>query len=187
MANAGPVELYEYADEAIRENNMAKGAAILARVDRLPSDMKASLKFTRQDVAEALVRDQWNSALETLELSELSILVAGMEGREALGMKLSAADTLALDLEHKRVRDAIEREIKPEDFNFKTSSAGEPTKKPDTTPDSVKMKADVEQLLKDNARFHALYMLDKRTPEETAEALRLGKKLDILADEGDSK
>ena len=185
MANAGPVELRIYAEEAIRENDKAKGAAVLARVDRLPRETKKSLNFTKTEIAEPLVFTEFNAAIETLVLSEFAILMAGQEAREALGATLNPGDSIAVGAKRAEVELEIGREIKTTDFDV-TPVTGKPTEKK-TEKKPAENSEDQAQFLKDSARFHALYTLDKRTPEETAEALRLGKKLDILADEGDSK
>ena len=108
MANAGPVELLDYAKEAIRENDLAKGAAVLSRVDRLTSNMKKSLDFTKADVAEPLVEEEFQGAVELLALSEWSLLVAGNEGREALGQTLNERDTLARGVNSPLTKSALD-------------------------------------------------------------------------------
>ena len=96
-----------------------KGAAVLARVDRLPGEMKKSLEFSKLEIAEALTYETFNAAVEHMALSEYAILLASHEGREALGMKLSAADVLKAGHELKKTQDEIGREIVPEDLGYK--------------------------------------------------------------------
>ena len=47
-----------------------KGAAVLARVDRLPGEMKKSLEFSKLEIAEALTYETFNAAVEHMAISE---------------------------------------------------------------------------------------------------------------------
>lgn len=179
MANAGPEELLVYAHEAVHENNKAKGAAVLARTDRLPGETKKSLRFTKNDIAEALIYQEFNAAIEAMELSEFSILMAFQESREALGMTLNAGDVTAVGLKRAEVEHEIGREITMADFEV-TEVTGEPAKKPAKKPDDY--SGDNVQFLKDDARFRALFGQETRTPEEYEELKALITKLDIGAE-----
>jgi hypothetical protein len=142
MANAGPVELLDYAKEAIRENDLAKGAAVLSRVDRLPGSMKKSLEFTKADVAEALVEEEFQGAVELLALSEFSLLVAGHDGREALGHKLNEGDTLARGVKRSEIEVEIGRELVEADLAFKPVVGGKEVKnESDVVADAEKKAA----------------------------------------------
>lgn len=119
MANAGPVELLDYAVQANRENNLAMGAAILSRIDRLPGEMRKSLEFSKAQLAESLIHETFNAAVEHMALSEYAVLLASHEGREALGQTLNAGDKMKAGNELKKTQDEIGREIVPEDLGFK--------------------------------------------------------------------
>ena len=119
LANAGASELHEAAKEALGSQDKALGAAVLARIDRLPDGMRKSLEFTKLEVAEALVEEEFQGAVELLALSEWSLLVAGHDGREALGQKLNAGDTTARGVKRSEIEIEIGRELAEADLAFK--------------------------------------------------------------------
>lgn len=125
LANAGSIELREAAHEAIRTQDKALGSAVLARIDRLPAETRKSLEFSKADVAETLIFEEFQGAVELLALSEYSILLAGQEGREALGQTLNASDKLALGNHRQNMETEIGRELTQEDLVFLPVVGGE--------------------------------------------------------------
>ena len=127
LSNSGPVELHDAAMAAVRNGDHALAAAVLARVDRLPASSRKSLAFSKSDVAEALVSDDVAQAVENLALSELAILLGDQEGKEAVGKKLDAGDTLARGSAQARVAAEIGRDLSMADFD-PVDVPAEPTK-----------------------------------------------------------
>ena len=130
------------------------GAAVLSRVDRLPSEMKKSLEFTKHEVAEALTYEAFNAAVEHMALSEFAILLASHEGREALGQTLKSADTIKVGTERTKVQEEIGREVVPEDLGFKPVLNGGVVGATETKKVADATRAEEEERAAALAEFH---------------------------------
>ena len=159
LANAGATEIQNAAEQAIRYLDRPLGAAVLARIDSLPDATRKSLTITKADVAEPLVEEEFQGAVELLALSEWSLLVAGYDGREALGQTLSTRDTLARGTKRGEVEAEIGRELAEADLSFKPVVAGV-----SATKDKIKADAEKSEAMKRAeamSEWNAAYMADE--------------------------
>jgi len=98
LANAGPIEVNEAIREAVTSGDKELAAACCVRIDAMSRESRQSLSFTKSDVAEVLIGDEYAKAIEAIGLTDFAIAQGELADREARAIAVSPDEKIGVGL-----------------------------------------------------------------------------------------
>ena len=89
LESAGPAELNQAMSEAVRTGDKELAAACCVRIDSMGKDSRKLLKFSKSDIAEILIGEEWNTAQEAIGVADFAISQSELADKEIRGIKVS--------------------------------------------------------------------------------------------------
>lgn len=180
LSAAGQVGLLGAAKAALANNDLALGAAVIASIENLPKKSRDAMTISREDLAEALVHEQFYASVDHIIVAEFVLAEANLAGREGLGRKRTSTDTLGLGRKRIEAEAALGRPLTDNDVVWKSVLGGveqkhEETRKSEPTED----QKEAAQRIEDLTAFHAAVQAG-----DNAKALRVGKKYGWIEEVG---
>lgn len=107
LANAGPVAVENALRDAVLNNDTALAAAALDRLDAMPKESKKLVRFSKKDVAESLVADEWTAARKYIAISEIAVDEAELANNEAEGKSISSQQKIGLGIKKRELANIL--------------------------------------------------------------------------------
>ncbi len=89
LANAGAHGVEGAMRQALALNDQALAAAAIERYDLLDETTRSLVSFSKDDIAAAMVHDEWSKAAEAIGLSDYAVESGELAEREMRGDKIS--------------------------------------------------------------------------------------------------
>jgi hypothetical protein len=90
LANAGPVAVENALRDAVIGGNAALAAAALDRLSAMPASQSKSVRFSKRDVAESLVAEEWTKARAFIAMTDIAEAESDLANSQAEGGRDSA-------------------------------------------------------------------------------------------------
>lgn len=169
LSAAGQTGLLGAAKEALANNDKALGAAVIASIDNLPKRSRDAMTISRDDLAEALVHEQFYAAVDKIVVAEFILAEAHLTGREGLGRQRTSTDTVGLGIKRTEVEAALGRPLTDDDSVWKNVIGGVEQKHEKKKTEQTEDQKEAAQRAEDLTAFHAAIQAG-----DNAKALRVG-------------
>jgi hypothetical protein len=111
LAHAGPYELENTIRVALQNKDQALAAACLVRYDAMDRKTRDLVSYGKDDVAEAMVHDEWSMAVEAIGLADYAIESGELAEREMRGDKISPDAKIRVGMRLKELSIKIGRPV----------------------------------------------------------------------------
>ena len=98
LANSGPVEIKNALRDAVLTGDCALAAAAFGRLDSFDKSARAHVTYSKKDVAESLVSEEWAKARQFIAISEIAENEAEIADDEATGKKIASTRKIGLGI-----------------------------------------------------------------------------------------